>query len=85
MDTSINSTNFYMDSVKALKIEHLTAQMVSIGFKSSNADSFLFLREDCIEISYVDGILLFATNDDIFNKIMTELRNVDAKINKKMM
>ena len=61
--------------------EHLTAQMKSIGFWSSNTDSCLFIRKDCICISYVDDILVFALNDDTIKKLIADLKNASADIN----
>ena len=61
--------------------EHLTAQIKSTDFRSSKVDSCLFIRKDYICTSYVDDILVFASNDEVIKKLIADLKNASADIN----
>ena len=62
--------------------EHLTNQLKQAGLRCSRADAGLFIGKDCICLTYVDDILVFARNDDIIEKLMTDLRSAGASIKK---
>ena len=62
--------------------EHLKDQLTSVGFEQSSADSCLFIKNDCICITYVDDILIFARNDKIINKMILDLRAQGAQLEK---
>ena len=62
--------------------EHLKSQLEGIGFEQSNADACLFIKGDCICITYVDDILMFAKDDNIINTVITNLRSQGAQLEK---
>ena len=62
--------------------EHLTSQMKGVGFEPSKADPCLFIKDDCICISYVDDILIFAKNDKVIEKLILDLKEDGAQLNR---
>ena len=48
----------------------------------SKADSCLFIRDDCICITYVDDILVFAQTKEKITLVMEELTNKGASLKK---
>ena len=62
--------------------EHLKDQLTKVGFEQSSADSCLFIKDDCICITYVDDILIFARSNEIINKMIKDLRSEGAQLEK---
>ena len=56
--------------------------MKSVSFRPSKVESYLFIRRDCIYTSYVDDILVFASNDKLIKNLIADLRNHSVDINK---
>ena len=62
--------------------EHLKDQLGAVGFTQSTVDPCLFIKGDCICITYVDDILMFANSDDIITKVIEDLRLQGAQLEK---
>lgn len=46
---------------------HLSTQLQTVGLEPSSADPCLFIGKNCICLTYVDDILIFAKNDEVIN------------------
>ena len=59
---------------------HLSKQLCSVGMSPSKADPCLFIGKDCICLTYVDDILIFAKSQDVIDKLVSDLREVGASL-----
>ena len=62
--------------------EYLKGQIISIGFKPSNADPCWFIRNNCVCVSYVDDILIFTRSDDIVDQVILGSKEAGAQLGK---
>jgi hypothetical protein len=51
----------------------ITDELIKIGFKQSNVDKCLFIRQDCIIILYVDNCLILSKSDQTLAQIVTHI------------
>jgi len=51
----------------------ITDELIKIGFKQSNVDKCLFIRQDCVIIIYVDNCLIFSKSDQTLAQIVTHI------------
>jgi hypothetical protein len=55
---------------------HLTDNLLSIGFRQSRIDKCLFICKDCIILIYVDDCLIFSPTETTLEEITNHLRTV---------
>jgi hypothetical protein len=53
--------------------KHISAGLHALGFKTSNIDPCLFLKDDCLILLYVDDCLFFSTDDAIIDSLIAQL------------
>jgi hypothetical protein len=54
----------------------LTDHPLKSGFKQSQVDKYLFIRDNCIIVVYVDDYLLFSPTDDVLERMIKNLCQV---------
>ena len=54
--------------------QHCRQGFIDKGFKPSNVDPCLFLRDDCIIVVYTDDCSFFAHNDSTINDVISSLK-----------
>jgi hypothetical protein len=52
----------------------LKMSLLNLGFRQSQHDPYLFIKSNCILITYVDDCLLFAKTDEILDDIIKSLQ-----------
>ena len=60
--------------------DHISEQLQSLGFTPSDSDQCLFIRDDCVCVTYVDDILVFDRSQDIINKLLKDLKDTGASV-----
>ena len=60
--------------------DHLSGQLKSLGFTVSASDQCLFIRSDCIVVTYVDDILVFGRDNDAISKLLDDLKRIETTV-----
>jgi hypothetical protein len=55
---------------------HLTENLINIGFRQSRVDKCLFIRSDCVILIYVDDCLIFSPSNTTLTDITNHLKSV---------
>jgi len=82
VDPTHHDTTHYIKLLKTLYgvkqaarqwYKHISAGLHALGFKTSNIDPCLFLKDDCIVLLYVDDCLFFSKDDTTIDSIINQL------------